>query len=76
MKIDFDNKLCSVYGHTKKEEGSVFLSIMGPFQRFYEVGVDQHFDFEVPNAYGPPFLYLHNLRTGKLRTLYLRRVKK
>ena len=75
MRIDFRNFVLSVYGFTKKEEGCVFLSVMGPFNR-YEVGVDQHFDFEVPDAYGPPFLYLHNLRTGKLRTLYLRRRKK
>jgi hypothetical protein len=75
VRIDVTTPVLSVYGYTKKEEGCVFLSIIGPFNR-YEVGVDQNFDFEVDDEYGPPFLYLHNLRTGKLHTLYLGRVKK
>lgn len=75
MKTDFRNRLLEVYGYTAKHEGTGFLSIIGPFHRF-EFGVDRNFDFEVPDAYGPYYLYSHNLHTGKLRILYLGKPKK
>jgi len=75
VKIDFSNKLLAVYGYTPKEEGTGFLSVIDPFNRF-EFGVDRNFDFEKPDDWGPYYLYLHNLRTGKMRQVYLGRTKR